>query len=389
MTGELMVAECAAIVPLSGVLVWYDYLNHRHLRLSSRGLELVGMFQHWRRAGDPQPADGARGPRADELQQLLEAGVLKVRGGPRDLSEQRVIADWGEDLLAARIFQFATRTSKAQQFVQADDAAEMLAERNLQQQRPRLCRQPNGQAYRLACGSALEFFGDSSLVSALLGRRSVRSFESARTVPQLAFSSVLQLGAGAREVQQAGRFDDSFKRTSPSGGALQPVDVYCYARRVEGIEAGWYYFDPVRFELARVAAAAADAEICIAAGDQRFFGAAAIMLLFVAEVRREFWKYRSSRAYRVVQADFGHLAQTFGLLAVEAGMASVVSCALRDELVESMLGLDGMHEVPLGAMALGYEDDSARLAVRQPGLVGGLGAADGVEQPAELALEAC
>ncbi|HKC26222.1 MAG TPA: nitroreductase family protein, partial [Thermoanaerobaculia bacterium] len=51
--------------------------------------------------------------------------------------------------------------------------------------------------------------------------------------------------------------------------------------------------------------------------------------------------------------DAGHLAQTFLLLAAEAGLGGFVTAALQHDEIERRLGLDGLAEFPLYLLGAG------------------------------------
>jgi SagB-type dehydrogenase family enzyme len=72
-----------------------------------------------------------------------------------------------------------------------------------------------------------------------------------------------------------------------------------------------------------------------------------------AVFQRSMWKYRHARAYRVVLLDAGHLCQTFCLVATWLGLAPFCTAALKDTLIESHLGIDGISESVLYAAGVG------------------------------------
>jgi SagB-type dehydrogenase family enzyme len=71
--------------------------------------------------------------------------------------------------------------------------------------------------------------------------------------------------------------------------------------------------------------------------------------------QRTMWRYRCSRAYRVVLLEAGHFCQTFCLVATWLELAPFCSAALLDEQIEEEIGLDGATESVLYAAGVGLK----------------------------------
>ena len=142
-------------------------------------------------------------------------------------------------------------------------------------------------------------------------------------------------------------------KTSPSGGARHPGEVYVLVRRVRGVSPGLYHYAPDRHRLIRLAGKA-DKRIATAyCAGQSWFGDAAALFLMTAVFAREMWKYPVPRAYRVLTADAGHLCQTFCLVATWLGLAPFCTMAFNDSLIERDLGIDGIGESMLYLAGVG------------------------------------
>jgi nitroreductase len=74
-----------------------------------------------------------------------------------------------------------------------------------------------------------------------------------------------------------------------------------------------------------------------------------------AVLPRMMWRYRFSRAYRVLLLEAGHFCQTFCLVATWIGLAPFCTAALRDEKIEEKLRLDGVTETVLYAAGVGIK----------------------------------
>jgi SagB-type dehydrogenase family enzyme len=142
-------------------------------------------------------------------------------------------------------------------------------------------------------------------------------------------------------------------KTSPSGGALHPIEVYVLARRVDGVRPGLYHYAADRHRLELVRAGASRRQIVKYLPTQTWFGTAAAVMLMTAVFPRTQWKYEFPRAYRVVLAEAGHLCQSFCLTATWLGLAPFCTMALADSAIERDLRIDGLTESVLYAAGVG------------------------------------
>lgn len=137
--------------------------------------------------------------------------------------------------------------------------------------------------------------------------------------------------------------------TSPSGGARHSIEVYPVALRVDGVDPGVYHYEPVRHRLTQLSAAPV-AEL------------ADIVTTCFAELL----------------LDAGHLGQTFHLACTALGLGPVTSSDLAESVIEAVLGIDGITEIPLYAAATGVRGDAVmdRFAFHSCALRSGNSAAD-------------
>ena len=186
----------------------------------------------------------------------------------------------------------------------------------------------------------------------LTSRRTWRRF----AVGQLSFadlSTLLGLTFGVREwvaVPPLGRFA---VKTSPSGGALHPIEAYLMARDVEGIAPGIYHYDASRHRLELLRRGITRDRMSDYLMGQRWFSDACAFVVMTAVFTRTQWKYRFPRAYRVVLAECGHLCQTFCLTATWLGLAPFCTMALADSKIDRDLGIDGVTEGALYVAGVG------------------------------------
>lgn len=184
-------------------------------------------------------------------------------------------------------------------------------------------------------------------------------------------SKLLRTTWGVQGYLDADLFGKLPYKTSPSGGARHPGEVYLMALRVEGLERGFYHYQAKDHRLAKLPGnATARAASAYCAG-QAYFGKAAALFIMTAVFARTMWKYGRARAYRVVLLEAGHLCQTFCLTATRLGLAPFSTAALRDSLIEKDLGLDGISESVLYVAGVGLaaaERRSVRVSRRSFGV---------------------
>jgi SagB-type dehydrogenase family enzyme len=142
-------------------------------------------------------------------------------------------------------------------------------------------------------------------------------------------------------------------KTSPSGGARHPGEVYLMALKVEGLKKGIYHYQAKDNCLARLHGRATPGMASAYCADQPYFSKAAALFIMTAVFARTMWKYGRARAYRVVLLETGHLCQTFCLTATRLGLAPFSTAALKDSLIEKDLGLDGISESVLYIAGVG------------------------------------
>ncbi len=141
-------------------------------------------------------------------------------------------------------------------------------------------------------------------------------------------------------------------RTVPSGGALFPLEVYVLPWRVDQLPRALYHFDPLRRVLERLRQGELEEDVRAAmVYDDVALGCGA---LFV--VSAMFWRTRFKyglRGYRFALLECGHLAQNLLLAATALDLAAVPLGGFYDRRVDELLGIDGVNESALYAVATG------------------------------------
>lgn len=166
--------------------------------------------------------------------------------------------------------------------------------------------------------------GDISLEEALARRRSVREL-SGEPLDSGDTGQLLWAAQGVTDARGG--------RTSPSAGALYPLELY--AVTAEGV----FRYLPGAHALEPRAAGDVRARLRAAALDQAPVGEAALVVVIAAVPARTAAKYGAERARRYVDLEAGHAAQNLLLEAVALGLAAVPIGAFDDDAVARVLGL--------------------------------------------------
>ncbi|MGH9349312.1 MAG: SagB family peptide dehydrogenase [Vicinamibacterales bacterium] len=202
-------------------------------------------------------------------------------------------------------------------------------------------------------------------VETLLDRRTWRDF-GRRKVTVRDVAALLRLTWGVQRWGIAPGQGRVALKTSPSGGACHPGEVYVLAVRIDGLAPGLYHYESHRHRLALIRRSATPADIGRYLPGQPWYRRASALFLMTAVFERAQWRYPTPRAYRTVLVDAGHLCQTFCLTASWLKLAPFCSMALADSIIERDLGIDGESEGVLYAAGVG----SRAVAGWRPGVPG-------------------
>jgi SagB-type dehydrogenase family enzyme len=148
-------------------------------------------------------------------------------------------------------------------------------------------------------------------------------------------------------------------RAVPSGGGLYPLELFAFAWRVDELQPGLYHFDPLRRVLEIVRVGDLTAELASATIFPDPATSCAVFLAVTAVFWRTRFKY-GLRGYRFALLEAGHLVQNALLAATAFGLAAVPLAGFFDARMDELLGVDGVEESTLYAVALGQQAADAR-----------------------------
>jgi SagB-type dehydrogenase family enzyme len=206
----------------------------------------------------------------------------------------------------------------------------------------------------------------SPTAQAFLGRRSWRQFGKGK-IPLPTFATLLGLTAGVQKWLTASSGQRVALKTSPSGGARHPIELYTLAWGIEGLPRGLYHYAADTHELELVKRGLGSKRVPAYLPHGEYWSDACAVILFSAVYERDIWRYPYSRAYRAPFIEAGHLCQTFLVLASDLGLAPFCAMALADSVIERDLGVDGVGESVLYAAGVGVRPPGTQSATEPRG----------------------
>lgn len=187
-----------------------------------------------------------------------------------------------------------------------------------------------------------KYDGATSLEKAIYRRRSIRDFKS----EALTIADLSQLLWAAQGITALGGY-----RTTPSAGALYPLELYVAVGNVNGLAAGIYHYDPGHHVVCRMDEHDRRAELSAASLDQTWMQSAAVILILTAVSRTTSEKY-GHKSVGFIYMEVGAAAENVSLQAVSLNMTSVMVGAMEEAKVKKLLHLKEGEEplclIPVG-----------------------------------------
>ncbi len=340
------------------VLVFENYVTRQRLAGDSFFCDLLAFCDQPRRFAeicsrfpDVKPAAILDGIRRSQRYSLLQTSTGKSQ------KTNDLMQGWEKWSPSASHFHFATKDVQ----YEPGEAEDFSSLRQLAKQKPLPRRRK-----RYSCIKSVQLSKPrtcSEFDRVLQQRRTWREF-SRQPLDLRRLEALLWLSFGVQgwaKIPGVGRLP---LKTSPSGGALHPLQAYALIRNVQGVAPGIYRYDDEGHNLELLRAGCGRAELKKFLAGQDWFSGCAFVVFLTAVFPRSQWKYEHPRAYRVVLAEAGHVCQTFCLTATWLGLAPFCTMALADTKIEQALGVDGVAESVLYAMGAGLRPKRAATADR-------------------------
>ena len=344
---KLQSARCQSAYWDDGDLRIVNYLTRETFSANPILLEIIRFFFSPRAIRDAMLEFNSYTPDSvgGTILQLVEAQLLLECDSPESARDNLVDSSW-KPWLPEGGFHFLTK-----------DAPYIGGDWTLEQLMQTIPSTPQPPRFKKIAGAAsislpIHEMEVDSFFQTLHARRTQREFSPA-DVSLDSVSQLLQTTWGVQGYLESPYFGPLPIKTSPSGGARNPVEVYLMALRVEGLARGLYHYDAQGHVLERISSKATRQMARAYCADQPFVAASAALFIMTGVFARTMWKYPHPRAYRVVLLDAGHLGQTFCLTATRMGLAPFSTAALKDSLIEKDLGVDGISESVLYVTGVG------------------------------------
>ncbi len=340
----------------SGHLLFHNFATGVILMADPLAAEILTAFDGWQPAEAIDVRFSGYTPASVRLavHQLARHTLLERSDRPLD-PKSRAMQSWRRWSPAAGFFHFSTKDTRF--LTNPRDVARFFRAQLRRERIPPVAKS-YPKAPRVAL-SAAETAGE--FPQTLLARRTWRDFApGAVSADQLA--TLLRFTSGVQHWLDIPRLGRAALKTSPSGGARHPTEVYVLALNIEGLPRGIYHYNSVAHHLERLRRGATRSEVTRLLPGQWWYESAAALFLFTAVFPRTQWKYHASRAYRAVLIEAGHVCQTFLLTATWLGLAPFCSMALADSYAEKMLGVDGITESILYVAGVGIRPPGKKSA---------------------------
>jgi SagB-type dehydrogenase family enzyme len=332
-----------------GKLICENYRTKSRTTINPQGIEILEYFGEWRTRRECSEKFPHYSPESvfRAVDQLSKRQLLLKEGSHQAEADAACERAWGPWLPEAGLLHFGTKDTR---YAAGTEEIEIAIDGLLH-------ASPQPPFTKVRAGATMIVlpqpnWAQSSFLAVLSKRRTHRRFSAeALSLDQLSVLLYYTWGVtGFTNDPLLGRLP---LKTSPSGGARHPEEVYLVALRVKGLAPGLYHYVSDRHSLESISApVTANRAIDYCAG-QQWVGEAAAIFLLTAVFARTMWKYPVARTYRLVLAEAGHLCQTFCLVACSLGLGPFCTMALKDSLIERDLGLNGIDEGVLYVAGVG------------------------------------
>lgn len=342
-------------------LVFANYRTRVSVIAHPLTAQILAFFGRWRRPGDllsRMPHYSSKSV-CDTIEQLAKHTLL-VRAGTSDARQDARLAKIWSTWLPYGSFHFGTKDVRFAREGRAGKPAEHYFSKSSQP--------PFFKSYRSTRRIGLPpcRIPDGEFARVLKSRKTHRQFSDEAVgldaISQLLFCTWGVMGYLSTVHGQAPR------KSSPSGGARHPGEVYLMALNVKGLPPGLYHYNGKNHCLAKIRKGRMEDKAIEYCAGQAYVKDAAALFLMTAVFPRSMWRYHFARAYRVVLLDAGHLCQTFCLTATWLGLAPFCTAALKDSLIEEDLAIDGINESVLYVAGVGMPPVLRRAESAPPGI---------------------
>ncbi|MCK5699136.1 MAG: SagB/ThcOx family dehydrogenase [Candidatus Aenigmarchaeota archaeon] len=149
-----------------------------------------------------------------------------------------------------------------------------------------------------------------------------------------------------------GTTNEPKRRTTPSAGAIHPLELFIISKDVTDLENGIYHYLPQEHALDPQKEGSFMESLACACFHQTFIQDAAFAIIIAGDFEKTKQKYRE-RGERYIFMEAGHACQNMSLMATNLLLGTVVIGAFNDKELRDLLNLGDWY--PITVMPFGYE----------------------------------
>lgn len=209
----------------------------------------------------------------------------------------------------------------------------------------------------------MSYFKNKNLWETLINRKTCRTFLnkaiSLNQLSALLYASFGSVHGSTNDKSEFNLVSITSRKTSPSGGSLHATEIYLAAFNITGLKPGIYHYSATKHALKLISQKNIAKKLGHLLSGQYFAEKLAFGIFMTSCLDKMWWKYKHSRAYRVLLLDIGHLSQTFQLCTTALGLSPWLTNAFLDSEVDKILKIENTNEHTMFFVGAGFSDGSA------------------------------
>ena len=202
-----------------------------------------------------------------------------------------------------------------------------------------------------------EFVDMSYSLEQVIRARAARRDYVDRTISIDSLSTFLHWSCGIKRYGAAYNSGEFPVRFTPSGGGLQPWEVYVVANNVERLSQGLYHYRAPSHSLEVLQRGQMRNRIVELGFGVEYLHHASYVCIITCVPERFYWKY-GVRGYRTAHIDVGVLVQSMWYVATALKLRSLPVSGFSDDGVDEFLGLDHHKEFSMILFVVGARPDT-------------------------------
>ena len=203
-----------------------------------------------------------------------------------------------------------------------------------------------------------EFVSMGYSLEQVIRARAARRDYVDRTISVDVLSTFLHWSCGIRRYGQAYNSGAFPIRFTPSGGGLQPWEVYVVVNSVDQLVQGLYHYRAQSHALELLQEGQMRGRMVELGFGVEFLHYASFICIVTCVPGRFYWKY-GTRGYRTAHIDVGVLVQTMWYVATALKLRSLPVSGFSDDGVDEFLALENQHEFSMILFVVGARPDTS------------------------------